>query len=40
MIYIEEVDDANIIAKNLYTSFDFKFTGKILKEEYYSKLKL
>ncbi|MBK0062105.1 MULTISPECIES: GNAT family N-acetyltransferase [unclassified Acinetobacter] len=33
------IDDHNVIAKNLYTSFGFIFTGKILKEEYYYQLK-
>ncbi|MGI6178063.1 MAG: GNAT family N-acetyltransferase [Eubacterium sp.] len=29
------IDDANEIAKNLYTSFGFRFTGKIDHDEYY-----
>lgn len=32
------LDDHNIIAKNLYQSFGFLFTGKIDKEEYYYEL--
>ncbi|AXY56372.1 GNAT family N-acetyltransferase [Acinetobacter chinensis] len=34
------IDDDNIIAKKLYTSFGFTFTGKILKEELYYQLNL
>ncbi|MBD2815593.1 GNAT family N-acetyltransferase [Xenorhabdus sp. Flor] len=32
------IDDDNLIAKKLYTSFGFVFTGKVLKEEYYYSL--
>lgn len=34
------LDDTNEIAKKLYLSFGFKFTGKIDKEEYYYELEL
>ncbi len=34
------IDDANKIAKSLYLSFGFSFTGKIDKGEYYYQLKL
>ncbi len=32
------IDNANEIAKNLYLSFGFQFTGKIDKNEYYYEL--
>lgn len=34
------IDDDNTIAKHLYTSFGFKFTGKVLKDEHYYRLEL
>lgn len=34
------IDNANEIAKKLYTSFGFFFTGKIDKDEYYYELML
>ncbi|MCH7315837.1 GNAT family N-acetyltransferase [Acinetobacter sp. ANC 3882] len=33
------IDDHNIIAKKLYVSFGFTFTGKVLKDEYYYQLR-
>lgn len=32
------IDEGNAVAKELYLSFGFKFTGKILKNEYYYEL--
>ena len=32
------IDDTNIIAKKLYLSFGFQFTGKTDKDEYYYEL--
>lgn len=32
------IDDENTVAKNLYLSFGFRFTGKIDKEEHYYEL--
>ena len=34
------IDDTNIIAKKLYLSFGFQFTGKIDKDEYYYELEM
>lgn len=34
------IDDTNSIAKRLYMSFGFKFTGKIYKDEHYYRLSL
>lgn len=34
------IDDTNKIAKKLYLSFGFRFTGKIDKNEYYYELEL
>lgn len=34
------IDDANEIAKKLYVSFGFQFTGKIDKDEYYYALEV
>lgn len=32
------IDETNQIAKNLYVSFGFTFTGKMDKDEYYYEL--
>ncbi|OLF54753.1 GNAT family N-acetyltransferase [Pseudomonas chlororaphis] len=34
------IEEANAVAKNLYLSFGFAFTGKILKDEHYYHLDL
>lgn len=34
------IDEGNVIAKKLYLSFGFEFTGKVDKEEYYYELML
>ena len=34
------IDDTNIIAKKLYLSFGFQFTGKTDKDEYYYELEM
>lgn len=32
------IDEENVIAKNLYLSFGFRFNGKVEKDEYYYDL--
>ena len=34
------IENTNEVAKRLYTSFGFHFTGKIEKDEYYYELEL
>jgi diamine N-acetyltransferase len=34
------IDEENSIAKNLYSSFGFTFTGKVLKDEHYYQLNI